>query len=62
MIMGISLFFLGQQFNLFADNPSFAECLRQVFVWGLSGSLIYFVLSFVFKIEVITNTYRKIIK
>ncbi|MEY3531743.1 MAG: hypothetical protein RLY68_745 [Actinomycetota bacterium] len=62
MIMGISLFFLGKQFNLFADNPSFTECLRQVFVWGLSGSLIYFVLSFVFKIEVITNTYRKIIK
>ena len=62
MVMGICLFFLGQQFNLFVDNPSFTECLTQVFVWGLSGSLIYFVLSFIFKIEVITNTYRKIIK
>ena len=62
MVMGICLFFLGQQFNLFVDNPSFTECLTQVFVWGLSGSLIYFVLSFVFKIEVITNAYRKIIK
>ena len=62
VIMGISLFYIGKQFNLFANNISFTECLTQVFVWGLSGSLIYFVLSFVFKIEVITNTYRKIIK
>ena len=29
---------------------------------GLLGALIYFVLSFVFKIEAITNTYRNLIK
>ena len=32
------------------------------FAWGVSGALIYFVLSFVFKIEAITNTYRNLLK
>jgi hypothetical protein len=56
------LYFIGLEFDLFATKDSFAGALIQVITWGLSGSLIYFVLSFIFKIEAITTTYRKIIK
>jgi hypothetical protein len=60
--MGLALYFIGIQLDLFADKSSFLEALIPVIAWGVSGSLIYFVLSFVFKIEVITNTYRNLIK
>jgi putative peptidoglycan lipid II flippase len=62
VITGLSLYFIGLEFDLFATKDSFAGALIQVITWGLSGSLIYFVLSFIFKIEAITTTYRKIIK
>jgi hypothetical protein len=62
VITGLSLYFIGLEFDLFATKDSFIGALIQVITWGLSGSLIYFVLSFIFKIEAITNTYRKIIK
>jgi len=38
------------------------DALISVITWGVSGALIYFVLSFVFKIEAITKTYRNLIK
>jgi hypothetical protein len=62
VITGLSLYFIGLQFDLFAPKDSFGGALIPVITWGLSGSLVYFVLSFIFKIEAITNTYRKIIK
>jgi hypothetical protein len=48
--------------DLFSEESSFFDALIAVIAWGVSGALIYFVLSFVFKIEAITNTYRKLIK
>jgi putative peptidoglycan lipid II flippase len=62
VITGLSLYFIGLEFDLFATKDSFTGALIQVITWGLSGSLIYFVLSFIFKIDAITTTYRKIIK
>jgi peptidoglycan biosynthesis protein MviN/MurJ (putative lipid II flippase) len=59
--MGISLYFIGIQLDLFSEKSSFFDALIQVITWGVSGALIYFVLSFVFKIEAITNTYRNLI-
>jgi peptidoglycan biosynthesis protein MviN/MurJ (putative lipid II flippase) len=61
-LMGLALYFIGIQLDLFSEKSSFLEALIPVIAWGVSGSLIYFVLSFIFKIEVITNTYRKLIK
>jgi putative peptidoglycan lipid II flippase len=62
IITGLSLYFIGLQFDLFTTKDSFVGAFIPVITWGLSGSLIYFVLSFIFRIEAITNTYRKIIK
>jgi putative peptidoglycan lipid II flippase len=61
-LMGLSLYFIGNRLNLFSEESSFFDALIAVIAWGVSGALIYFVLSFVFKIEAITNTYRKLIK
>jgi putative peptidoglycan lipid II flippase len=61
-LMGLSLYFIGNRLDLFSEESSFFDALIAVIAWGVSGSLIYFVLSFVFKIEAITNTYRKLIK
>jgi putative peptidoglycan lipid II flippase len=61
-LMGLSLYFIGNRLNLFSKESSFFDALIAVIAWGVSGALIYFVLSFVFKIEAITNTYRKLIK
>jgi putative peptidoglycan lipid II flippase len=61
-LMGLALYFIGIQLDLFSEKSSFLEALIPVIAWGVSGSLIYFVLSFIFKIEIITNTYRKLIK
>jgi putative peptidoglycan lipid II flippase len=61
-LTGFSLYFIGIQLDLFSEKGSFLGALIPVITWGLSGSLIYFVLSFIFKIEVITNTYRNLIK
>jgi putative peptidoglycan lipid II flippase len=61
-LMGLALYFIGIQLDLFSEKISFLDALIPVIAWGVSGSLIYFVLSFIFKIEVITNTYRKLIK
>jgi hypothetical protein len=61
-LMGISLYFIGIQLDLFSEKSSFLDALIPVITWGVSGALIYFVLSFIFKIEIITNTYRKLIK
>jgi putative peptidoglycan lipid II flippase len=61
-LMGFALYFIGVQLDLFSEKSSFLDALIPVIAWGVSGSLIYFVLSFLFKIEVITNTYRKLIK
>jgi peptidoglycan biosynthesis protein MviN/MurJ (putative lipid II flippase) len=62
VLMGLSLYFIGIQLDLFSEKSSFLDALIPVITWGVSGSLIYFVLSFVFKIEAITNTYRNLIK
>jgi putative peptidoglycan lipid II flippase len=61
-LMGLSLYFIGNRLNLFSEESSFFDALIAVIAWGVSGALIYFVLSFVFKIEAITNIYRKLIK
>ena len=61
-LTGFSLYFIGMQLDLFSEKSSFLGALIPVITWGLSGSLIYFVLSFIFKIEIITNTYRNLIK
>jgi putative peptidoglycan lipid II flippase len=61
-LMGFVLYFIGIQLDLFSEKSSFLDALIPVIAWGVSGSLIYFVLSFIFKIEIITNTYRKLIK
>jgi putative peptidoglycan lipid II flippase len=61
-LMGFALYFIGLQLDLFSEKSSFLDALIPVIAWGVSGSLIYFVLSFIFKIEIITNTYRKLIK
>jgi peptidoglycan biosynthesis protein MviN/MurJ (putative lipid II flippase) len=61
-LMGFALYFIGLQLDLFSEKSSFFDALIPVITWGVSGSLIYFVLSFLFKIEIITNTYRKLIK
>jgi putative peptidoglycan lipid II flippase len=61
-LMGFALYFIGLQLDLFSEKSSFLDALIPVITWGVSGSLIYFVLSFIFKIEIITNTYRKLIK
>jgi putative peptidoglycan lipid II flippase len=61
-LMGLSLYFIGNRLNLFSKESSFFDALIAVIAWGVSGALIYFVLSFVFKIEAITNIYRKLIK
>jgi putative peptidoglycan lipid II flippase len=61
-LMGLSLYFIGNRLNLFSEESSFFDALIAVSAWGVSGALIYFVLSFVFKIEAITNIYRKLIK
>ncbi|MFM1986614.1 MAG: hypothetical protein RIS18_831 [Actinomycetota bacterium] len=61
ILTGLFLYFIGVQFELFEEKNSLGA-LIQVITWGVSGSLFYFVLSFIFKIEAITNTYRKIIK
>jgi putative peptidoglycan lipid II flippase len=61
-LMGFALYFIGIQLDLFSEKSSFLDALIPVIAWGVSGSLIYFVLSFIFKIEIITNTYRKLIK
>ena len=61
-LMGISLYFIGIQLDLFSTKSSFFDALIPVITWGVSGALIYFALSFVFKIEAITNTYRNLIK
>jgi putative peptidoglycan lipid II flippase len=61
-LMGFALYFIGLQLDLFSEKSSFFNALIPVIAWGVSGSLIYFVLSFIFKIEIITNTYRKLIK
>jgi putative peptidoglycan lipid II flippase len=61
ILTGFFLYFIGVQFELFEEKNSLGA-LIQVITWGVSGSLFYFVLSFIFKIEAITNTYRKIIK
>jgi putative peptidoglycan lipid II flippase len=61
-LMGFALYFIGIRLDLFSEKSSFLDALIPVIAWGVSGSLIYFVLSFIFKIEIITNTYRKLIK
>jgi putative peptidoglycan lipid II flippase len=61
-LMGFALYFIGLQLDLFSEKSSFLDALIPVITWGVSGSLIYFVLSFIFKIEIITTTYRKLIK
>jgi putative peptidoglycan lipid II flippase len=61
-LMGLVLYFIGIQLDLFSEKSSFLDALIPVIAWGVSGSLIYFVLSFIFKIEIITNTCRKLIK
>ena len=61
-LMGISLYFIGIRLDFFSTKSSFFDALIPVITWGVSGALIYFVLSFVFKIEAITNTYRNLIK
>jgi putative peptidoglycan lipid II flippase len=61
-LMGLSLYFIGFQLDLFSEKSSFFGALIPVITWGVSGALIYFVLSFVLKIEAITNTYRNLIK
>jgi putative peptidoglycan lipid II flippase len=61
-LTGFSLYFIGIQLDLFSEKGSFLGALIPVITWGLSGSFIYFVLSFIFKIEIITNTYRNLIK
>ncbi len=61
-LMGLSLYFIGMQLDLFSEKSSFFDALISVITWGVSGALIYFVLSFVFRIEAITNIYRNLIK
>jgi len=60
-IMLISLFVIGSSFSIF-DYTSTNSALLQVIIWGISGSIIYFVLSFIFKIKLITNYASKIFK
>jgi putative peptidoglycan lipid II flippase len=60
-IMLISLFVIGSSFSIF-DSTSTKSALLQVIIWGISGSIIYFVLSFIFKIKLITNYASKIFK
>ena len=62
ILMGFSMYFIGVWLDLFSQKNSFIEALMQVITWGVSGSLIYFALSFIFKIETITTSYRKLIK
>ena len=62
VIMAFSMYLIGIQFDLFTLKNSFLEALLQVITWGISGSLIYFVLSFIFKIDSVTTSYRKIFK
>jgi peptidoglycan biosynthesis protein MviN/MurJ (putative lipid II flippase) len=57
--MLIALFVIGNSFSLF-DSTTTVSALVQVIIWGISGSIIYFVLSFIFKIKLITNYASKI--
>jgi putative peptidoglycan lipid II flippase len=60
-IMLISLFVIGSSFSIF-DSTTTYSALIQVIIWGISGSIIYFVLSFIFKIKLVTNYASKIFK
>ena len=60
-LMGVALFYIGNILN-FQENVDFLQALIQVITWGVSGSIIYFVLSFLLKINTITDFTRKIFK
>jgi putative peptidoglycan lipid II flippase len=60
-LMLIALFVIGDSFAVF-NSTSTSSALIQVIIWGISGSIIYFVLSFIFRIKLITNYASKIFK
>ncbi len=60
-IVLISLYFIGTTLSVF-DSESTISSLLQIIIWGISGSIIYFVLSFIFKIKLITNYASKLVK
>jgi putative peptidoglycan lipid II flippase len=61
-VMVFSMYQIGDSFNYFVNQYSFTESFMQVITWGVSGSFIYFVLSFIFKIKIITDLASKVFK
>ena len=61
LIVLIVLYLIGNNLSVF-NSTSTSSSLIQVIIWGVSGSIIYFVLSLILKIKLITNYTSKIFK
>ena len=56
------LYLMGKYITLFVSSDSFLTSLWQVIIWGISGSVLYFVLSLFLGINLIKDFASKILK